>query len=117
MPLETTPFERRVRKIEQRHLELRKGAVTVTRPDGLMVLRPRQRRGRRLVPAVIAVCALFIGLKSFVYITEGAITYEARIERLTLGTVPVSYAAKVMQMDPATRFMIDQFNAIMAQRL
>ena len=111
------PFGRRMRSIERKHRRLEKGAVTVTRSDGLMILRPRRSALFRFVRAGILLAAGIVAFKSFVFLADGEISYETRVAQLAQGTLPETYAARIMEIDPVTQFVIDQANWLMAERL
>ncbi|MEM1236124.1 MAG: hypothetical protein AAGI10_04070 [Pseudomonadota bacterium] len=62
---------------------------------------------------------LFMGIvafKTFVFVAEGEISYQTRVAQLSEGTLPETYAARAMQMEPVTQFVIDQVEWLMSLR-
>jgi len=101
------PFGRRLSRLERKHRRLARGGVTVLRSDGLMVLRPRRFGFLRLFWFIAFAAAALVTFKAVVYVADGPISYQARLDRLAAGTGPEAVTARVMEVDPATQFVID----------
>ncbi|MEM8591719.1 MAG: hypothetical protein AAGF13_04245 [Pseudomonadota bacterium] len=110
-------FGRRLNRLERKHRRLARGGVTVLRSDGLMVLRPRRFGLFRFLGFVALVAASMIVFKAAVFTAEGPITYQARLDRLAGGTGPETMAARVMEIDPATQFVLDNAQPAIHQAL
>lgn len=85
-----------------------RGVVPVVRSDGLMVLQPKRRGFRRILKFALLAGFCLVAFKTVVYQAEGPITYQTRIDRLAAGTEPEAMAARIMEIDPVTQFVLDQ---------
>ncbi|MGO4916188.1 hypothetical protein [Pseudogemmobacter sp. W21_MBD1_M6] len=61
---------------------------------------------------MLTLIALF-GLKGFLYVNLGAITYTERVGKLQSGTVVEQFGAYVMQADPVTLWVADQIHNVL----
>lgn len=95
-------------RLTRQHRRLSRGSVTIMRHDGLMVMRPRRNGFRRAVAFCLLLAAASIAFKATVFVKDGAVTYEGRIERLAAGTPPEAMMARLMEMDPVTAYVIEQ---------
>ncbi|MEM1234096.1 MAG: hypothetical protein AAGH70_08200 [Pseudomonadota bacterium] len=99
-------FGKRIGRIERKHRKLARGGVTVLRSDGLMVLRPRRTGFARLLAFALISAAAFCCFKAVVYVADGPISYQARLDRLETGTGPEAMAARLMEIDPLTQTLL-----------
>ncbi|TDK51784.1 hypothetical protein [Antarcticimicrobium luteum] len=106
-------FGRRVDRLAKKHWALSHGAVTVMRPDGLLVTAPARRR-RHLTLRILLLCAvgLFV-FKALLLATVGSATYEDRVTRLSAGNAAEAAGAWVMQADPLSRGLAAQIRNIL----
>ena len=100
-------FGRKLDRLERKHRKLARGGVTVLRSDGLMVLRPRRSGLPRAIAFALLVAIFVVGFKAVVYVAEGPITYQTRLDRLSAGTAPEAMAARIMEIDPVTQVVLD----------
>ena len=105
-------FGKRLRRIDRRHRKMAHGYVTSINHDGLIVARPRRRAPRFPWKGLMLTAALLLLFKGFLYMSLGGITYDARVERLSQGTVVEQAGAFVMQADPATLWISGQINSL-----
>ncbi|MGR3433609.1 MAG: hypothetical protein ACU0CO_01770 [Shimia sp.] len=95
-------FQKRVGRADRRNRRLVKGGVTVTRPDGLMVMRPRRRlMPRWFRPLLTMALGLFV-FKTMLVGLMGAGAYGGKIAQLEQGTEMERLAARLMVPDPYT---------------
>lgn len=101
-------FDKRLKSLDRKHQALARGYTPRVRDDGLIVLKPR-RRGFSISPrAVLMAVAGFFLFKAFMVASLGTTTYDARVDRLAIGTPIEQGGAWVMQIDPVTQFVAGQ---------
>ncbi|MEM6479395.1 MAG: hypothetical protein AAF647_10145 [Pseudomonadota bacterium] len=101
------PFDKRLSYIERKHRKLDRGKVVMMRPDGLMVVQPRRFGFFRLVKFWLLAVILFVGFKAVTHEVIGPIDYENRLARLAGGTQAEVLLSRAMEIDPLTRWTID----------
>lgn len=105
-------FDQRVHRLTKKHNKMSRGYRATMRKDGLVVMKPQ--RVRSAVPLKVLVMCL-VGLfafKAFLLSSLGPSGYQTRLDVLNGGTAIEQAGAWVMQIDPVTQFMSDQFKAI-----
>ena len=101
-------FSRRVDRLTRKNVALSRGYATHMRPDGLLVTAPARPRARLSLRLILLFVAAFFAFKAFLIASAGAVTYDARVERLHQGTLPEAAAAWVLQSDPVSRALSAQ---------
>lgn len=99
-------FGRRIGRLERKHRRLSRGAVTVLRSDGLMVMRPRRNGLPRLIAFLLLAGAGLTVFKAVAFVSQGEAVYEAQVNELAAGTPPEAVAAKILHIDPVSEFII-----------
>ena len=103
-----TPFDRRVSRLNRKHVAMSRGAVTTLRKDGLIVVRPARRTVHFPFKFLLITFAALFLFKGFLLAWLGPDTYGDRVADLSAGTSAEQVGAWVMQSDPASRFVADQ---------
>lgn len=108
------PFLNRVREIERKHQRMaRGGSRIVVGRDGLLVKAPgpSRRIGLQLPLKLIAFTLLsLIAFKALVYRGIGEAQYLERLAQLDGGTPVDKVGGFLMQLDPATLWLVQQIN-------
>ncbi|QQA41673.1 hypothetical protein [Pelagovum pacificum] len=107
------PFHERVKRITREHERIREnGGTPKLNKDGLVVMRGR-RGGLKLSlrPAVYVLAALFL-FKCFLVYYLGDAAYAAKLSGLDRENPVELIGAFVMQIDPATRFIVDAAHGV-----
>lgn len=103
-------FQNRVRKVEKNYrARIERGSVAMMRKDGLIVIRPRRRTPSFPWKGLALMIAGFFMFKTFILITSGTGAYEERRAMLAQGTQLEVAGAWVMQVDPVTRWLQEQY--------
>ncbi|MEL6914102.1 MAG: hypothetical protein AAFP13_06340 [Pseudomonadota bacterium] len=100
-------FGRRIGRLERKHRKLSRGAVTVLRSDGLMVMRPRRRGLPRLIAFLFLAGVGLTLFKVLAFVAQGEAVYTAQVDELAAGTRPEAVAASILEIDPVTGFLIE----------
>lgn len=102
MSCEPELFQKRLKRISKNHARLRGGRKAVVTKTGLIVAKPRYSQARFPFSALLMVIAVAFGLKCYIYVQDGAKTYEARVAQIAGDTLPEKFGAWLLQADPAT---------------
>lgn len=94
-------FSNRVAQVVKHHRALGRGYKGVMRPDGLIVVKPRQFRFRLPVRGFVLLMVSFMIFKGFLLAHLGAAQYSARLDVLKTGTFG-DVGAFIMGVDPVT---------------
>lgn len=107
-------FEERINRIAKHHGSLGKGAVYRLEDDGLIVAAPVPERYRPKFPLKGVVGLIMLGFifKGIMLSEIGLESYQARIDRLSQGTVMEQAGAWLMAADPATKVFALGFDNI-----
>ena len=106
-------FGKRLKGIEKRRDKLAQGFVTVVNSDGLLVAHPRRTSFRFPWRAVAIVAVLFFLFKGFVMAGLGEAEFAERAITLQAGTPVEQVGGWVMQPDPVTLWIAEQFKLIL----
>lgn len=95
-------FDNRIARISHNHATMKRGySLTVDR-DGLIVARPKKRRGGFPLKLTLMFIVGFLGFKILLVSFLGLDTYEHRVNELQKGAVVEQVGGWFMQADPVT---------------
>lgn len=106
-------FGKRLNKLNSKHRKMAQGYLTSVNHDGLIIARPRRRGPRFPVKGLMLALVALFGLKGFLYVNLGPITYTERVGKLESGTIVEQFGAFAMQADPVTLWVADQIRTIL----
>ena len=106
-------FGKRLKGIEKRREKLAQGYVAVVNSDGLLVAHPRRTSLRFPWRAVAIVAVLFFRFKGFLMASLGKVEFADRAVSLQAGTPVEQVGGWVMQPDPVTIWIAEQFKTIL----
>ena len=98
-------FERRMRRINKRHSKLSHGFVTKVTDDGLVVAKPRKRRGYAVFRAFYLFVLIMIIFKGFLHSSLGPIAYQENVDALKNGNIVEQFGGLAMTADPVTQWL------------
>jgi hypothetical protein len=98
-------FERRMRRINRRHSKLSHGFVTQVTDDGLVVAKPRRRRGYALLRGIYLLLLVMFIFKGFLHANLGPLAYQERVDSLMGGNVIEQVGGFAMKADPVTLWL------------
>ncbi|EAR52346.1 hypothetical protein OG2516_07712 [Oceanicola granulosus HTCC2516] len=109
--MSSTDFNQRVRRIAREHERIKQhgGDVKLQR-DGLLKLRPRRAVPLRRAPlklVLMVLVGLFAGKCALIW-HLGDDAYAAKLAALDSDSIVERGGALVMQIDPASRWIVDQ---------
>lgn len=108
-------FYKRLRPLHAKHKAMANGYSTHLREDGLIIVKPHRayarQRGSLWSNLVVFLLGAF-AFKCLVLYSLGEISYQSRIDTLVNGNQVEQAGAWIMQIDPATRFVVDQVIAL-----
>lgn len=87
---------------------LRRGYTTRVDKNGIIVAEPKRARPRLPLRGVSLLVLSFLCFKAFMLVANGPETYSDRLALLQEGTVVEAIGAKLLVVDPVTRFIADQ---------
>ncbi len=94
-----------------KHNAMAQGYTTHLRADGLIVVKPQRaytpRRGSLWKNLIVFLIGAF-AFKCLVLFSLGETTYQARVDSLLEGSQVEQAGAWLMQIDPATRYVVQQ---------
>ncbi len=96
-------FERRMRRINRRHSKLSHGFVTQVTDDGLVVAKPRKKRGYALLRGIVVVVLVMLVFKGFLHANLGPMAYQERVDTLAGGNIVEQIGGFAMRADPVTK--------------
>ena len=95
-------FDNRLRRIDRSRANLARGYVSVVGEDGLIIVKPRRKRGRFPLRVLAFAIIGYFGFKVVMLSFLGTVVYQDRIETLRQGSTVEQVGAWVMQADPAS---------------
>ncbi len=118
MTLDTREFQRRVARIEKHKLAMAEhGARKRVGKDGLVEFVPKGGPLRLRFPwrALVLLAVFLFAGKVGIFRALGPEAYSAKLAGLEQGTQVDQIGARIMQVDPATRWVSDRIDAVMGQ--
>ena len=106
-------FDRRMRRIVKRHRRLANGYVTVIDNNGLVVAKPRRQLPGISWTAFVGLFLALLAFKAFLFASLGPETYAERVAKLANGTVIEQMGAVVMQPEPVTLWLVEQYKGLL----
>ena len=106
-------FGKRLGRISKRRGKLANGYVTVVNSDGLLVAQPKRTSLRFPWRAVAVTALLFFVFKGLLMASLGEAEYSERALSLQAGTPVEQVGGWVMQPDPMTLWIAEQFKSIL----
>lgn len=105
-------FDRRMRRITQRHSKLSHGYTAKVTGDGLMVAKPKRKTPRATLRGVAIVVLVLMVFKGFLHARLGEDAYAQRVDALSNGTVFEQVGAVMMTADPITVLLSRQISKL-----
>lgn len=107
-------FNARLNAVDGKHSKLvRRGYTTRVDKNGIIIAKPKRARLRFPLKGVFLLVLSFLCFKAFMLVANGPDTYNDRLALLQNGTVVEAMGAKLLAVDPATRFIADQAITLM----
>lgn len=107
-------FNDRLNFLGRKHQAMSRGYTTQMRDDGLIVVKPRRRRGIEIPFKGIFLLLLgFVFFKAFMLASVGPDTYGERVAILNSGTFIEQGGAWLMQADPASQIIANYMGPIL----
>ena len=106
-------FDKKARRIVKRHKRLARGYEAVVEENGIVVRRPVRQLPRVSKTGIFMVMLTLFCFKAFLFQNLGPQTYEDRVAKLAGGTVIEKAGAFVMQPDPVTLWLVDQYRGLL----
>ncbi|PVA10502.1 hypothetical protein DC366_09025 [Pelagivirga sediminicola] len=101
-------FDARIKKVQRNHLRMARGYDAKVGRDGLIVFRPKRRRPSLPLRSLALLLVAFFAFKIFVLMQIGDLAYQARIDAMMDGSLPVQLGAYALQIDPLMRIVATQ---------
>lgn len=98
-------FDERLRNISRKRARTKNGYVTVVGRDGLILLKPRQRRASFPWKGVMLLGVGFIGFKALLMAHLGFGNYQDRVTELENGGLVEMAGAVIMHQDPLSVYL------------
>lgn len=108
-------FQSRLKQINRKHGALAAGYSARMQPDGLLVMKPRRVQSRFNGRTLVYLAVIFLLFKGFLIAALGGATYDARVQRLTVGNSVEQLGALVMQRDPLSAWIADQVAPLLGE--
>ena len=105
-------FRARLQNLSRKHAAMSGGFTTHLRKDGLVVVEPK-RAGRSIglpIRPLMIVALTVMVFKAYALASLGPADYQARLDRLALGTKLEQTGAWVMSIDPVTAIVASQLS-------
>ncbi len=106
-------FGKRLNRISKRRGKLSHGYVNVVNSDGLLEARPRRTSVRFPWRAIAILALLFFTFKGLLLASLGETEYTKRAFSLQAGTPVEQVGGWIMQSDPVTLWVAEQFKSIL----
>ena len=107
-----TDFRKRMKRINKRHARLEHGYVSVVGKDGLIITKPKRKRGGFPIKVLLTLGMVFFGFKILLISQLGPEGYAQRVELLKQGTVIEQGGAWLLQSDPLSTAIADGINKL-----
>ncbi|WP_294614647.1 hypothetical protein [Roseovarius sp.] len=98
-------FDTRLKAIDEKRARMGRGYVGRVGKDGLIVFRPKRRKGGFPLRGVVYLAAGFIFFKAVIIAHVGASLYQERLAQLAEGSVVEQAGAAVMQPDAVSAML------------
>ncbi|WP_297768540.1 hypothetical protein [uncultured Roseovarius sp.] len=93
-------FDTRLKTINRKRTRLERGYVSKVGKDGLIIFRPKRRKGGIPLRGLIYLVAGFVFFKAVIIAHLGGPLYGERVAQLAEGSIVEQAGAVVMQPDP-----------------
>ncbi|KMK68141.1 hypothetical protein [Puniceibacterium sp. IMCC21224] len=107
-------FEKRHRAVTKKHRQLAQGYVTKLGRNGLIQHHPRRNLPGASPRSIVMIALGFFAFKGLLLHSMGEVEYLARIATLTQGSLVEKAGAFMMQIDPVTRWGLEQLTPFLS---